>query len=513
MAKISRVLLSVTDKTGILEFASALAAMGAELISTGGTARLIRDAGIPVADVSDVTGFPEMLDGRVKTMHPRIAGGILAMRGNPEHMAAIQAHGIVPIDMVVVNLYRFEEVAAKAGAPLAELIENIDIGGPTMLRAAAKNYQDVAVVTGPEDYPSVIEEMRASGGELSLGTRWRLAKKVFRTTAGYDSAISARLEQVDAAGPLPRDLAIRAPKLMDLRYGENPHQAAALYGRPGQGIAGAAQLHGKELSYNNLVDLDAAWQLVNEFERPAVAIVKHTNPCGCAEQDTLVGAYRKAFEADPVSAYGGVIGINRPIDEETAREIAKTFIEAIAAPDYSAEAVAVLAAKKNLRLMRVAPGADLQVVELAVKSISGGYLAQTADSARLDRAAAVVKTQRAPSEAEWAALEFAWKVAKHVKSNAIVYARAGQTVGVGAGQMSRVDSVKLGATKAVLPVAGTVVASDAFFPFADGVEAAVQNGATAFIQPGGSVRDAEVVAAADRLGVAMVFTGVRHFRH
>ena len=513
MAKISRVLLSVTDKTGILEFASALAAMGAELISTGGTARLIRDAGIPVADVSDVTGFPEMLDGRVKTMHPRIAGGILAMRGNPEHMAAIQAHGIVPIDMVVVNLYRFEEVAAKAGAPLAELIENIDIGGPTMLRAAAKNYQDVAVVTGPEDYPSVIEEMRASGGELSLGTRWRLAKKVFRTTAGYDSAISARLEQVDAAGPLPRDLAIRAPKLMDLRYGENPHQAAALYGRPGQGIAGAAQLHGKELSYNNLVDLDAAWQLVNEFERPAVAIVKHTNPCGCAEQDTLVGAYRKAFEADPVSAYGGVIGINRPIDEETAREIAKTFIEAIAAPDYSAEAVAVLAAKKNLRLMRVAPGADLQVVELAVKSISGGYLAQTADSARLDRAAAVVKTQRAPSEAEWAALEFACKVAKHVKSNAIVYARAGQTVGVGAGQMSRVDSVKLGATKAVLPVAGTVVASDAFFPFADGVEAAVQNGATAFIQPGGSVRDAEVVAAADRLGVAMVFTGVRHFRH
>jgi phosphoribosylaminoimidazolecarboxamide formyltransferase/IMP cyclohydrolase len=513
MAKISRVLLSVTDKTGILEFASALAAMGAELISTGGTARLIRDAGIPVADVSDVTGFPEMLDGRVKTIHPSVAGGILAIRDNPEHMAAIQAHGIVPIDMVVVNLYRFEEVAAKAGAPLAELIENIDIGGPTMLRAAAKNYQDVAVVTGPEDYPSVIEEMRASGGELSLGTRWRLAKKVFRTTAGYDSAISARLEQVDAAGPLPRDLAIRAPKLMDLRYGENPHQAAALYGRPGQGIAGAAQLHGKELSYNNLVDLDAAWQLVNEFERPAVAIVKHTNPCGCAEQDTLVGAYRKAFEADPVSAYGGVIGINRPIDEETAREIAKTFIEAIAAPDYSAEAVAVLAAKKNLRLMRVAPGADLQVVELAVKSISGGYLAQTADSARLDRAAAVVKTQRAPSEAEWAALEFAWKVAKHVKSNAIVYARAGQTVGVGAGQMSRVDSVKLGATKAVLPVAGTVVASDAFFPFADGVEAAVQNGATAFIQPGGSVRDAEVVAAADRLGVAMVFTGVRHFRH
>src|ERR1035437_4680854 len=517
MAKISRVLLSVTDKTALVEFASALAAMGAELISTGGTARLLRDAGIPVADVSDVTGFPEMLDGRVKTMHPKIAGGILAMRANPEHMAAIQAHGIAPIDMVVVNLYRFEEVAAKAEAHLEELIENIDIGGPTMLRAAAKNYQDVAVVTAPADYSAILGEMRASGGGLSLDTKWRLAKKVFRTTAAYDSAISARLEQMEAqvglSGPLPPGLAIHAPKLMDLRYGENPHQAAALYGLPGQGIAGAAQLQGKELSYNNLVDMDAAWQLVSEFERPAVAIVKHTNPCGCAEQETLAEAYRKAFEADPVSAYGGVIGINRSIDEQTAREIAKTFIEAIAAPDYSEEALAVLAAKKNLRLLRVSAAADPLVVKLAVKSISGGFLAQTADSAKLDRATAVVKTHRAPSEAEWAALEFGWKVAKHVKSNAIVYARAGQTVGVGAGQMSRVDSVKLGAMKAVLPIAGTVVASDAFFPFADGVEAAVQNGATAFIQPGGSVRDAEVVAAADRLGATMVFTGVRHFRH
>src|ERR1017187_2390480 len=521
MAKISRVLLSVTDKSGILEFASALASMGAELISTGGTARLLRDAGIPVADVSDVTGFPEMLGGRVKNMHPKIASRSLAMRAHAEDMAAIQGHGIPPLDMLAENLYRCEDVAARASAPLTELIENIDIGGPTMLRAAAKNYQDVAVVTAPEDYAAILEEMRASGGELSLDTKWRLAKKVFRTTADYDSAISARLEQVEAqveaqvaaAAPLPCSLAIRAPKLMDLRYGENPHQAAALYGRAGQGIAGAAQLQGKELSYNNLVDLDAAWQLVSEFERPAVAIVKHTNPCGCAEQDTLVEAYRKAFEGDAVSAYGGVIGINRPIDEETAREIAKTFIEAIAAPDCSAEALAVLAAKKNLRLMRVAGGADPLVAELAVKSISGGYLAQTADAAKLDRATAVVKTQRAPCEAEWGALEFGWKVAKHVKSNAIVYARAGQTVGVGAGQMSRVDSVKLGAMKAVLPVAGTVVASDAFFPFADGVEEAVKNGATAFIQPGGSVRDAEVVAAADRLGVAMVFTGVRHFRH
>jgi phosphoribosylaminoimidazolecarboxamide formyltransferase / IMP cyclohydrolase len=509
MPKISRVLLSVTDKTGIIDFASALADMGAELVSTGGTARLLRDAGIAVSDVSDVTGFPEMLDGRVKTMHPKIAGGLLAMRANPEHMAAIEAHGIVPIDMVVVNLYRFEEAAAKAGAHLEELIENIDIGGPTMLRAAAKNYQDVAVVTSPADYPAILEELRANGGTLSLETKWRLARKVFRTTADYDAAISARLELVDAPGPLPGDLSIRAPRLLDLRYGENPHQSAALYGRAGKGIAGAEQLQGKELSYNNIVDLDAAWQLVNEFEQPAVAIIKHTNPCGCAEQASLVEAYRKAFEADPVSAYGGVIGINRPIDEETAREIAKTFIEAIAAPGYSPEALAILGAKKNLRLMRVAPGAD----PLVVKSISGGYLAQTADTAKLDRASAVVKTQRAPTDEEWIALEFGWKVAKHVKSNAIVYALAGQSVGVGAGQMSRVDSVKLGAMKAVLPTAGTVVASDAFFPFADGLEEAVRNGATAFIQPGGSMRDAEVIAAADRLGVAMVFTGVRHFRH
>jgi phosphoribosylaminoimidazolecarboxamide formyltransferase/IMP cyclohydrolase len=462
-----------------------------------------------VKDVSEVTGFPEMLDGRVKTMHPKIAGGLLAMRSNPEHMKAIQAHGITPIDMVVVNLYRFEAAAAQADASLEHLIENIDIGGPTMLRAAAKNYQDVAVVVAPEDYAGIIEELKSAGGELSLATKWRLAKKVFRTTADYDAAISARLERIDHSEPLPADLNVRAPRLMSLRYGENPHQSAALYGRAGQGIAGAAQLQGKELSYNNLVDLDAAWQLVNEFERPAVAIIKHTNPCGCAEQDSLGEAYRKAFEADPVSAYGGVIGLNRAMDEETAREIAKTFIEAIAAPDYAPEALAVLAGKKNLRLMRVAPGVD----PLVVKSISGGYLAQTADVAKLDRAQAVVRSKRAPTPEEWVALEFGWKVAKHVKSNAIVYARAGQSVGVGAGQMSRVDSVKIGAAKAVLPVAGTVVASDAFFPFPDGVEEAAKNGATAFIQPGGSVRDEDVIAAADRLGVAMVFTGVRHFRH
>ena len=509
MSKIQRVLLSVTDKTGLVPFARQLSGFGAELVSTGGTARLIRESGIPVREVSDLTAFPEMLDGRVKTLHPKIAGGILAMRGRPEHMKSLAEHAISPIDMVVVNLYRFEDVAAKSDVSLEELIENIDIGGPTMIRAAAKNYQDVAVVVSPADYGSILEEMNANGGGLSRETKWRLAKKAFRTTAAYDTAISARLEQIENANPLPLDLSLRAPKIMDLRYGENPHQAAALYGKGGDGIAGAEQLQGKELSYNNLVDLDAAWQLACEFERPAAVIIKHTNPCGCAEQATLGEAYRKAFECDPVSAFGGVLGFNRPIDEETARDIAKTFIEAIAAPGYSAEALAVLGSKKQLRLLRVTAARDL----LVVKSITGGFLVQTTDDAKVDRASIVVKTRRAPSEEEWPALEFGWKVAKHVKSNAIVYARAGQAVGVGAGQMSRVDSVKIGAMKAVLPLKGTVVASDAFFPFPDGVEEAVKNGATAFIQPGGSVNDAKVIAAADQLGAAMVFTGVRHFRH
>jgi phosphoribosylaminoimidazolecarboxamide formyltransferase / IMP cyclohydrolase len=509
MSKIQRVLISVTDKKGIVDFARGLAAAGAELISTGGTARMIREAGVPVKDVAEVTGFPEMLDGRVKTMHPKITGGILAMRGKAEHMQALAAHDIVPIDMVVVNLYAFESVAAKAGAHLEELIENIDIGGPTMIRSAAKNWQDVAIVVSPADYAWILAEMAASGGSLSRETKWKLAKQAFHTTAAYDSAISTRLDQVDAPSPVPAALSLHAPKLMDLRYGENPHQSAALYGTAGKGIAGAKQLQGKELSYNNLVDLDAAWQLVNEFDRPAAAIIKHTNPCGCAEQETLAEAYRKALECDPVSAFGGVIGFNRPVDEETAREVAKLFVEAIAAPGYTDQALAVLAGKKNLRAMQVAPGQ----YPLVVKSISGGWLAQTADVHRLEPRSAQVKTKRAPTDEEWTALEFGWKVAKHVKSNAIVYARAGQTVGVGAGQMSRVDSVKIGAAKAALPTAGTVVASDAFFPFPDGLEEAVKNGATAFIQPGGSVKDAEVIAAADRLGVAMVFTGVRHFRH
>ncbi len=510
MANIKRALLSVTDKNRIDSFAETLIReFAVEIVSTGGTARLLREKGLPVRDVSEVTGFPEMLDGRVKTMHPKITGGILAIRSSATHMNALREHEIHPIDLVVVNLYQFEKAAASADAKVETLIENIDIGGPTMIRSAAKNYQDVAIVVSPDDYDAVLDEMRKNGGDLTLATRWRLAQKAFRTTADYDRAISARLALVDGPAPLlPDPLDIRAPKRMDLRYGENPHQSAALYGSS-HGVAGGEQLGGKELSYNNLVDLDAAWQLAQEFERPAAAIIKHTNPSGCGEQDTLAEAYRKAQECDPVSAYGGVIGINRAVDAETAREIAKTFIEAVAAPDFTPEAREVLAARKNLRTLKVNAAEE----PLVVKSISGGYLAQTADVHRLQRAECRVVTKRAPTAEEWAALEFAWKVTKHVKSNAIVYVRAGQTVGVGAGQMSRVDSVKIGAAKAVLPLKGTVVGSDAFFPFPDGVEELAKNGATAVIQPGGSVRDNEVIEAADRLGLAMVFTGIRHFRH
>ena len=517
MANIQRALLSLTDKTGLVEFARGLSALGVELISTGGTAKAIKDAGIPVKDVAGVTGFPEMLDGRVKTIHPRVAGGILAMRSNPVHMDAIAAHGIPTIDMVVVNLYAFEKVAADKSAPVNHLIENIDIGGPTMIRAAAKNYQDVAVVTSPDDYASLLEQMQTTGGALSLATHWDLAKKAYALTAAYDSAITARLETIhmndagfeEKPSELPETLSVRLPKSLGLRYGENPHQAAALYCSGALGVAGAEQLQGKELSYNNLVDLDAAWQLIGEFTGPACAIIKHTNPCGCAEQETLVEAYRMALEADPISAFGGVLAFNRTLDAPTATELAKIFTECIAAPDFSPEALAVLGAKKNLRLVRVAPSQDKYVV----KSISGGMLAQVIDQPAFDRSKAEVKTKRVPTEEEWKALEFGWKVSKHVKSNAIVYARAGQSVSAGAGQMSRLDSVKVGAMKAVLPLTGTILASDAFFPFPDGIEEAAQHGITAVIQPGGSVKDADAIAAADRLGLAMVFTGVRHFRH
>ena len=516
MSAIKRALISVTDKTGVVEFAQGLRDLGIEIISTGGTARALEAAGVPVREVSELTGFPEMLDGRLKTIHPRVAGGVLAIRANSEHMQSLAAHGIPLIDMVVVNLYQFEKVAAKQGVPLSELIANIDIGGPTLIRAAAKNYQDVAVVVSPDDYPAILQELHERQGELCEPTLWGLAKKAFALTAAYDRAISARLARVGAEDEsgLPAFLDIRAPRALDLRYGENPHQKAALYSNRQGGIAGAEQLQGKELSYNNLVDLDASWQLIREFDRPASAIIKHTNPCGCAEGSTLAESYRRAFEADPVSAFGGVLAFNRAVDRETAGEIAKTFIEAIAAPGYDTAARELLAAKKNLRLLAVsrAPLSGKND-ESVVKSISGGYLVQTPDSHRLDRAECTVKTERQPTEEEWRALEFAWKVSKHVKSNAIVYAREGQTISVGAGQMSRVDAVTVGAMKALLPLQGMVLASDAFFPFPDGVEEAAKHGITAVIQPGGSVGDDKVIAAANQLGLAMVFTGVRHFRH
>ena len=519
MSTIKRVLLSVTDKTGLVDFAQGLAGLGAELISTGGTAKLLRAAGLDVKDVSEVTGFPEMLDGRVKTIHPRVAAGILARRAVPEHMASLGEHAIPPIDMVVVNLYDFAAAAAKSGATVEELIENIDIGGPTMIRAAAKNYQDVAVVTAVEDYAPLLEELRANGGSLGPKTHWDLARKAFTLTARYDAAIPARLARIEHDGAafsekpeeLPANLSIVLPRRQELRYGENPHQKAALYATGSAGIAGATQLHGKELSYNNLVDLDAAWQLINEFKRPAAAIIKHTNPCGCAEQETLAEAYRLAFEADPVSAFGGVLAFNRELDAETATEVAKLFVEAIAAPAYSEQALEILRAKKNLRLVRA--NGCLSPGELYVKAITGGILVQTPDTETFRRSEAKVVTANQPTAAEWQALEFGWKVCKHVKSNAIVYATAGQLLSSGAGQMSRVFSVEIGAKKSVLPLANCIVASDAFFPFPDGLEGAVANGAKAIIQPGGSVNDDKVIAAADKLGIAMVFTGVRHFRH
>jgi phosphoribosylaminoimidazolecarboxamide formyltransferase/IMP cyclohydrolase len=519
--KIKRALLSVTDKTGLVEFAQVLAGFGVELVSTGGTARALREAGLTVKDISELTGFPEMLDGRVKTLHPKVHGGLLYIRGNKEHEAAVAAHGIEPIDMVVVNLYAFEKTAAQAGVAFGHLIENIDIGGPSMVRSAAKNFEDVAIVTRVDDYPALIEELKSTQGALSRETRWKLAKKAFGLTAAYDAAIANTLDQIaEAPAPtaaaepdtasLPPTLRVNFPLAQPLRYGENPHQRAALYADgSGLGIAGARQLQGKELSFNNLVDLDACWELAQEFDEPAVIIVKHTNPCGAATGASLAEAYRKALACDPVSAYGGVIGINREVDIEAAEEIAKIFVEAIAAPSFSAAARERFAAKKNLRLVEVHAAPSLP----RVKQVSGGLLLQDADTGRVTEAELKVATWRPPTAEELRSLLFAWRVAKHVKSNAIVYAKDGQTLGVGAGQMSRVDAAKFGAMKAVLPLKGCVAASDAFFPFADGLEAVVAAGATAVIQPGGSMRDEEVIAAADKLGMAMVFTGIRHFKH
>jgi phosphoribosylaminoimidazolecarboxamide formyltransferase/IMP cyclohydrolase len=537
--RVRRALLSVTDKTGLVEFARALAGHGVELVSTGGTARALREAGLAVRDISDLTGFPEMLDGRVKTLHPKVHGGILHVRGNAEHVAAVREHAIEPIDMVVVNLYAFEKTAGRPGVAFSDVIENIDIGGPSMVRSAAKNFEDVAIVTAVADYAAIAEEMVANGGGLGRATRWRLARAAFAVTAAYDAGIATTLESIVEPVPhgvpaifdddaMPAAIRVIEKRQAVLRYGENPHQKAALYvDGSGRGVAAAKQLQGKELSYNNIVDLDACWELVSEFDaqEAAVAIIKHTNPCGAATGASVAEAYRRALEADPVSAFGGVIGINREVDAEAAEEIAKLFVEAIVAPRFTAEAVARFALKKNLRLLEISPGGvDKGKPVRMLKQVSGGFLMQDADRLRVAEGDLRVVTRRAPSAEEMRALRFAGTVCKHVKSNAIVYARCyssesnseaghGQTVGIGAGQMSRVDAAKFGAMKAALPLAGTVAASDAFFPFPDGLETVAAAGATAVIQPGGSVRDAEVIAAADRLGVAMVFTGIRHFRH
>ena len=529
---IRRALLSVTDKSGLVEFARALDGHGVELVSTGGTSKALREAGLKVRDISDLTGFPEMLDGRVKTLHPKVHGGILHVRESAEHVASVTEHGIEPIDMVVVNLYAFEKTANKPGVAFSDVIENIDIGGPSMVRSAAKNFEDVAVITSVSDYSTLAGELAATGGSLSRGTRWRLARAAFATTAAYDAGIASTLEAIPTPAPhgepavfdreaMPPSVRVIDPLKTVLRYGENPHQRAALYvDGSGRGIAAARQLQGKELSYNNLVDLDACWELVSEFDsaqEAAVAIIKHTNPCGAATAPSVLEAYRRALEADPLSAFGGVIGINREVDAAAAEEIATLFVEAIVAPAFSPEALARFAAKKNLRLLQIAPSAGLAGPEWMLKQISGGLLLQEIDRHHVAASGLRVVTDRAPSAEELRALRFAWSVTKHVKSNAIVYARSsgdgGQTVGIGAGQMSRVDAARFGAMKAVLSLEGTVAASDAFFPFPDGLEAVTNAGATAVIQPGGSVRDQEVIDAANRRDVAMIFTGIRHFRH
>jgi len=521
---VERALISVFDKSGVLAFARRLVALGIEILSTGGTAKLLRDAGVAVKDVSEFTGWPEMLGGRVKTLHPKVHGGLLFRRNLPGDEEQAKQHGIAPIDLVAVNLYPFEATAAKPGLTAEELIENIDIGGPTMLRSAAKNFESVTVVSDPADYDRVAAELEARR-DTSLPTRLELARKVFATTARYDGVITTELERLSAESghasvvmkeDLPQRVNIAFERLQPLRYGENPHQAAALYvpaGKAPGGLAAAKQLQGKELSYNNLVDLESARSLAAEFQQPAAVIIKHNNPCGTAEQRTLRDAYLKALASDPVSAFGGVLAFNREVDAATAEEVAKLFVECIAAPGFATRAKEILAAKKNLRLLELPPGGFEPERELQLKRVLGGMLIQQSDRAELNPAQLKVVTKRAPSSDELSTMKFAWKVAKHVKSNAIVFANQGATLGIGAGQMSRVDSVKIAVMKAQSSLHGSVVASDAFFPFPDGVEEAAKAGAGAVIQPGGSLRDNDVVAAADRLGMAMVFTGIRHFLH
>jgi phosphoribosylaminoimidazolecarboxamide formyltransferase / IMP cyclohydrolase len=524
---LSRALLSVSDKTGLVAFAERLAGFGVELISTGGTAQALAEAGLRIREVSDLTGFPEMMDGRVKTLHPKIHGGLLAVRDNAEHVRAMQHHGIAAIDLVVVNLYPFEATIAK-GASFGSCIENIDIGGPALIRSAAKNHADVAVIVEPDDYAALLAELDAHRGNITLTLRRRLAAKAYARTAVYDTAISNWFA-AETGDPAPEFRAVGGRLAQTLRYGENPHQTAAFYRIAGDtraGVAASRQVQGKELSYNNINDTDAAYECVAEFDpgrTAACAIIKHANPCGVAKGGSLVDACRKALACDPVSAFGGIVALNRPLDADTARAITEIFTEVIIAPGASPEALDIVAAKKNLRLLLACGLPDPRAAGLTARSVAGGLLVQSRDNRVVDQMELTTVTRRAPTAAELSDLRFAFRVAKHVKSNAIVYARDGATVGIGAGQMSRVDSVRIAARKAAdaakeagLPAPltqGAVVASDAFFPFADGVVAAIEAGATAVIQPGGSLRDNEIIRAADDHGIAMVFTGVRHFRH
>ena len=520
---VAQALLSVSDKSGILELARGLVARGIALLSTGGTARLIADAGLPVTEIGRYTGFPEMLDGRVKTLHPKIHGGILARRDLPAHREALAEHQIPTIDLVVVNLYPFRETVANPRCTLDDAIENIDIGGPSMLRAAAKNWMHVGVVVDPNDYQAVLDELQANGNTLSKAFRFRLMQRAFAHTAAYDGAIANWLTARDADGAVqgfPQSLSLGGEKLQEMRYGENPHQRAALYREPAAPVGSLAsyrQLQGKELSFNNAADADAAWRCVNAFGEPTCVIVKHANPCGVASAEAPLAAYRNAFATDPVSAFGGIIAFNRPVDAPTLETIAAQFVEVLIAPAYTADALAVIAQKKNVRVLEVPlPRAGATDDEWDVKRIGGGFLVQTADSRDVAAADLRVVTRLAPTPAQVDDLLFAWRVAWFVKSNAIVYCADRRTLGIGAGQMSRVDSTRIAALKAQaarLSLAGSVVASDAFFPFRDGLDVVADNGAIAVIQPGGSVRDDEVIAAADERGIAMVFTGVRHFRH
>ncbi len=554
--KIKRALLSVSDKTGLVEFAFALAAHGVDIISTGGTAKALREGGVIVTDVSDVTGFPEMMDGRVKTLHPKMHGAFLALRDNAEHVASMNEHGITPIDLVVVNLYPFEQTIAKDGVSLEDAVENIDIGGPAMIRSASKNWRDVAVVTDARLYDEIVAEMNENDASLSLETRARLATLAYTRTASYDLAISSylakqlsnvdleRLEPLNPLGGLmfieaddeDDDLSepeavstgssvdteqlseykiIELAKITDLRYGENPHQNAVLYATDGGGIAGAEQLHGKEMSFNNYVDAEAAWNLVQDFDTRAVAIIKHTNPSGVGTGSTNDEAYKRALSSDPVSAFGGIVAFNNRVDADVAKQVIEVFSEVIVAPEYDEAALEIFRSKKNLRVLRVS-SPHVSKGNLKYKQLSGGFLVQDADVHRLAVADLKIVSDRQPTNAELNAMQLAWTVCKHVKSNAIVFANENQTIGVGAGQMNRVDSVRIAAMRAErfsLPLKGSVLASDAFFPFRDNVDEAASFGVSAIIQPGGSIKDDESIAAANEHGIAMAFTGIRHFKH